>query len=206
MYSVIATYFGYLASLMLIIALLVNTEFKFRWFNILGCIIFIVYAIIIGAFPVLLTNSILLFINVFYLFKLYNKKEYFDVVAFNHDDLLVHKFLDFYQSDISIYFPEVHKEQLIGNLNFVVIRDLVIANVFSATITQNGDAAVVLNYTIKKFRDFKVGPYIFNKEKDFLISKGVKRVVYKTTPYKKHLDYLKAIGFLEKEGMMVKEL
>ncbi len=194
----ITPYFGYLASLCLIIALLVSNDLKFRWFNTLGNIFFIAYAIILGAFPVLLTNLILLGINAYYLIKVYRKQENFDMLEFNGNETMAQKFLQFYKKDIENYFPSFTTKQLEGNLNFVVTRDLVIANMFSANLNGNGDAMVVLNYTLQKYRDYKVGTYIFEKEKDFLIAKGVKRIIYTTVNNKNHLAFIKVMGFEKK--------
>ena len=195
----IAPYFGYLASLFLIIALLVNGDVKFRIYNILGTISFIIYGIIFSAWPVLLTNVILFFINVFYLNKLYKHKEDFELIEFSGEEKLAVKFLNFYNADIKTYFPDFKDAQLKGNLNFVVLRDLVIANIFSAEIMDNGDAVVSINYTLKKYRDYKVGKFIFKKEKNFLLLKGVKRIVYNSVHNANHMKYLKSFVF-EKQG------
>lgn len=200
-----AVYFGYLASLLLIIALLVNNDLKFRWYNLLGNISFITYGILLTAVPVLITNAILLIINIFYLVKVYSKKENFDLIEFSGDETLVFKFLQFYQKDIHFIFTDFEAKALKGNLNFVVLRDVVIANMFSANLQQNGDAVVLLNYTLLKYRDYKVGKFIFEKEKDFLQSKGVKRLVYKKVTNKKHEQFLKVMGFnwVEENGELL---
>lgn len=191
----IAPYFGYLASLCLIIALLVNNDLKFRWFNSIGNISFITYAVLLVAIPVLITNAILLCINLYYLIKIYSKQENFDLLEFKGDEKLTSKFIDFYRNDIAGYFPGFKQEDLQNNLNFVVTRDVVIANIFSASVSPNGDALVSLNYTLQKYRDYKVGSFIFEKEKDYLLSKGVKRIVYNEVINKGHLDFLKVSGF-----------
>jgi hypothetical protein len=191
----IAPYFGYLASLFLIIALLVNGNIKFRIYNILGTISFIIYGIIFSAWPVLLTNVILFFINVYYLNKLYAHKENFDLIEFSGNEKLTKKFLQFYKEDIKTYFPAFDEKHIKNNLNFVVLRDLVIANIFSCSVEVNGDAIIFINYTTKKYRDFKVGKYIFEKEKQYLISKGISRIVYKHAANKSHIHYLKTLGF-----------
>ena len=202
----IAPYFGYLASLFLIIALLANGDVKFRIYNSLGSISFIIYGIIFSAWPVLLTNLILFFINIYYLRKLYAYKEDFELIEFSGDEKLPLKFLHFYAVDIKIYFPDFKEEQLKGNINFVVLRDLVIANIFSAQVLENGDAVVALNYTTKKYRDFKVGKFIFEREKQYLISKGIKRIIYKHAANKSHIHYLKTLRFLAHEGGFAKQL
>ena len=171
MFQTIAPYLGYLASLLLAVALIVNNDLKFRWYNALGCLVFMIYAIIIGAIPVLLTNTILLVINVVYLVKVYRKKENFDLLEFEGSEKLIIKFLDFYKKDIDAYFPTVTPDMMKGKLNFVVIRDLVISNVFSATVHGNGDAEVIINYTLQKYRDYKVGRFIFEKGIEQLLLK-----------------------------------
>lgn len=200
----ITPYFGYLASLCLIIALLVNNDLKFRWFNTLGNVFFIVYAIILNAFPVLITNVILLCINAYYLIKVYRRQENFDMLEFRGDEKMAQKFLQFYQKDIAGYFPAFKPADLQNNFNFVVTRDLVIANMFSAEVSATGDATVVLNYTLQKYRDYKVGTYIFEKEKDFLIANGVKRIVYTAVANKNHQQFLTVMGFA-KEAINDKE-
>lgn len=195
MLHTIAPYFGYLASLLLIIALLVNNDLKFRWFNTAGNVAFIIYALIFIAVPVLITNSILLAINAYYLIKVYSNAEKFDLIEFKGEEKLVTKFLDFYAADIQSYFRGFQKEAMKDNLNFVVLRNLVIANMFSAVVNENGDAEVLINYTLKKYRDYKVGRFIFEKEKQFLTAKGVKRIVYKNVSNQKHLAFLKVMGF-----------
>ncbi len=196
----IAPYFGYFASLCLIVALLVKSDLKFRWFNTMGNISFIVYAILLLALPVLLTNIILLCINIYALVKIYGKQESFDMIEFDADEKLAAKFITFYQQDIAAYFPRFATEQLQDQLNFIVTRDLVIANIFSAALQQNGDAIVQLNYTTPKFRDFKVGSYIFEKEREYLLAKGINRIVYQQVQHKGHLKFLEVSGF-KKEVM-----
>ena len=202
----IAPYFGYLASLFLIIALLVNGDIKFRIYNILGTISFIIYGIIFSAWPVLLTNVILFFINIYYLRKIYAHKEDFELIEFSGEEKLALKFLHFNGEDIKTYFPDFKEAQLKGNLNLVVLRDLVMANIFSAQVLENGDAVVALNYTTKKYRDFKVGKFIFSKEKDFLFLKGVKQVVYTSVHNKSHIQYLSVLGFKKNKETYTKTL
>lgn len=194
MLAAVTPWFGYLASLCLIIALLVSNDLKFRYFNTAGNIFFITYAIILQAYPVLLTNLILLVINLVYLIKVYHRKEVFNLLEFKGDEKLAKQFLQFYQKDINTYFPQFDQSIMQGNLNFVITRDLVIANMFSASIT-GSDAEVALNYTVPKYRDYKVGMFLFEKEKDFLLSKGISRIVYTHVYNKNHGRFLKVMGF-----------
>lgn len=191
----IAQILGYLASVLLAISLMVNNDLKFRWLNTFGCLAFIVYGIMINALPVILTNSLLLLINSIYLIKIYRATETFDLLTFEPGVTLVQRFLSFYKSDIKTYFPQFDEIDKSHNLCFVVLRDLVIANIFTATLDDNGDAYVHLNYTVEKYRDYKVGKFIFNQERDFLASKGINRLVYTEQTGKQHQKFLQVMGF-----------
>lgn len=186
---------GYIASILLAISLIVNNDLKFRWLNTLGCLAFIIYGILISALPVILTNSLLLLINGIYLIKIYRTKENFDLLEFEPRVTLVNRFLSFYKEDIKNYFPEFQQIVPANNIRFVVLRDIVIANIFAATLQDDGTAEVNLNYTVAKYRDYKVGKFIFDKEKAYLISKGVKQLKYSQAINKKHQQFLTVMGF-----------
>jgi hypothetical protein len=165
MIDILPQVLGYIASILLAISLMVNNDLKFRWLNTLGCVAFILYGLFINAFPVILTNTLLLLINLFYLIKIYRATERFDLIEFKGDESLVLKFLSFYKKDIAHYFPAFTQNDSEQWIRFVVLRDLVIANMFIAQLTKEGVAVVQLNYTVSKYRDYKVGRYIFDEEK-----------------------------------------
>lgn len=186
---------GYLASALLACSLIVSNSLQFRWLNIFGCITFITYGILINAFPVLLANSILLCINIFQLVKLYTVKEKFEMLLIAPTDELAKKFLLFHQKDITNYFPEYTIDLNKKNIAFMVLRDLAIANIFIAELNENSMAEVIINYTVPQYRDFKVGRFIFEREKQYLISKGVQQIVYKKIFNKNHEEFIKVMGF-----------
>lgn len=197
--ELVGSLFGYLASVLLAISLIVTNDLRFRWVNSLGCLSFIVYGILINAFPIILTNSILLLINVYRLIRIYMTQETFDMVEFFDDSQYVKKFIKFYQSDISAYFPQFDGFDEQDNLRFVVLRDMAIANMFVAAVQPDGTAIVKINYTIPKYRDFQVGNYIFKRERVFLENKGVKRLVYDQAIHSNHARFLKVMGFKKRE-------
>jgi hypothetical protein len=191
----IAPYIGYLASLFLIISLSVNGDIKFRIYNLCGCICFIFYGFIFNALPVILTNTILLFINIYYINKLYKHREDFELIEISGNEKLVEKFIAFYKDDIGKFYPRFSAEQLKGNINFIVLRDLVITNIFSAKVLSNGDALVQINYTIKKYRDYKVSKFIFEKKQKELGAKGIKRILYENALAEKYATFFKVMQF-----------
>ena len=81
------------------------------------------------------------------------------------------------------------------DLKFVVLRDIVVANLFIATVDAGGNAFVKLNYTVARYRDYKVGRFLFEEGRDFLKNKGVKNIIYTNVHNAGHAKFIKAMGF-----------
>lgn len=187
---------GYLASALVALSLMVTKALKFRIFNLLGCIAFITYGIFIKAFPVILANSILLVINIYQLIKLYKIEEQFQLVSFDVNNKIVEKFVDFYSKDIQNYFPIFSlKKNNSTQLNFVVLRDIAIANIFIVNVHNNGNAIVQINYTVPQYRDHKVTKFILDTCNSILIENGIKKIIYQNISNKNYLHFLQIMGF-----------
>ena len=189
---------GYLASAFLALSLIVTNSFKFRVFNILGCLTFIVYGAFINAFPVILANSILLVINLYQLWRLTRIEEEFLFVPILPENRIVQKFLNYYSTDIKNYFPDFSFDSIKPNqISYVVLRDIAIANIFVAEVKENGNAIMKVNYTVPQYRDFKVTKFIIERESKTLHKHGVKKLVYESVFNPSHLKFLKVMEFSE---------
>lgn len=62
-------YLGYGASLAVLISMLMKDMTKFRVVNTLACIMFVIYSVIRKDNPIILLNSLVIIINLVYLFK-----------------------------------------------------------------------------------------------------------------------------------------
>src|SRR5690554_5866018 len=89
---------GYISSVIVAISLTMSSILKLRWINMIGAALFSAYGFAIGALPVALLNLFIVVTNIFYLFKIYSKKETFQVIKSNVEDALVQYFLDFNQA------------------------------------------------------------------------------------------------------------
>lgn len=195
MHVLITEGLGYLATFFLAISLMITNDLKFRWVNAMGCLSFILYGVFLNAIPLIISNALLLSINLYYLVKIYRTQEDFDLMEFKGDEKLILKFLSFYKKDISKYFPDYAHYPENDTVNFVILRDLVIANVFVGKRLDNGTVIVLLNYTLEKYRDFEIGKFLFKKKKLFLESKGIKRMEYPVVSNKGHQKFLKVMEF-----------
>lgn len=190
---------GYLAFVFLAISLLVTNDIKFRWINGLGGLSFVLYGLFINAFPIVLTNVVLFAINIYFLIKIYRRQEKFDLVEFNKEGALIPKFLSFYEKDIQKYFPEFKLSENENEVKFIVLRDIVVANIFVASLDKNGNAIVQINYTVPKYRDFKVGRFLFDEGKNFLKEKGIRKIIYLSVTNPAHEKFLRVMGFTHEQ-------
>lgn len=58
-------FIGIVGSLFVLLSFLFNGESRIRLLNAIGCIIFVIYGIFIGAFSVYFLNGVVLLINVY---------------------------------------------------------------------------------------------------------------------------------------------
>lgn len=188
-------YIGYIASICLAISILAKNNIKSRWYNLAGTIFFIVYGLMVKAIPVLVANGGLFFINIYQLYKLYSYKEQFKLIEITGDNAIANNFLKYYEADIALFFPNFSRTNTKNQLSFVVLRNMELANIFIATVNDKGQAFVELNYTIPKFRDYKVGRFIFNTKNTVLTQKSIHEIVYKPPIENSHQQFLLKMGF-----------
>ncbi len=190
---------GYLASVLLVVSLSLRNDLKFRWTNAAAATTFVIYGLLIDSMPITVTNAAVLLINIYYLYKIYtaSTEEDFQIVELEDTNALPSKFSTFYKEDLQSYFPEAASGVQQANFKAVVLRDMAIANLFCAKVHGDGTAEVLINYTIPRYRDYKVGTFIFEKEKNFLSSKGIRKIYYKSVSHKGHMDFIKKHGFKE---------
>lgn len=66
-------WFGYLASLFVLMSFLMRNITTLRYVNTLGCIFFVIYGVLLSSWPIIITNAAIIMVNFYYLFI--NKKE-----------------------------------------------------------------------------------------------------------------------------------
>jgi len=65
---------GYAASIMVAISLTMKDIIKLRILNFVGCALFTTYGLMIGSWPVVLTNSFIACVNIYFLAKMQQGK------------------------------------------------------------------------------------------------------------------------------------
>jgi len=64
----IVEWVGYFAMVTLMVSFLMKDIKNLRYINTVGCISFVVYGVMLGSYPVIITNAFIALVNMYYLF------------------------------------------------------------------------------------------------------------------------------------------
>lgn len=193
--------FGYIGSAFVVVSMLMSSIVKLRVINTVGCVVSVVYSIIVGAIPLALMNACLIVINVYNLVMLKKTSKKYDLVETNSDDAMMTYFVNKYESDIKQYFLEFNKTEVNGKKAYAVCCDGNMAGVIIGS-ENNGTFDVDIDYTSPVYRDCSVGKFLYSSLK----LKGITTLSFSKPYSKNHEDYLKKMGFESCENGFVKTI
>ena len=183
---------GYIASVLVAISLMMSSVLRLRMINLAGAIFFVVYGLLIEAYPVAAVNVVIVIINLYFLYNTLTNKEYFTLLEVASDSDYLRCFLDFYREEISRYLPDATISPAEGRFIVFVLRDLVPAGLFIGRPEGEG-LAIEVDFVIPPYRDFKIGRYLFHQAA-FFHHKGI-REMWTRPGSAKHSQYLRRMGF-----------
>ncbi|MGB7342021.1 MAG: hypothetical protein WBC91_24210 [Phototrophicaceae bacterium] len=189
---------GYAASALVAIALLMTSILRLRIINTIGAIVFVIYGLLIGAYPVAFVNFIIILINLYQLRKLSKLEDEFRLLDNDWESSYVQQFIDFHRDEIAKFYPSFFEKPLDpaeASIVIFVLRNMLPVGLFIANDTVNGQAVVKLDYVIPGYRDFKVGQYLYSQKTDFFKSRGITQLIsYSGNDV--HAQYLERMGFV----------
>ncbi len=187
-------WFGYVASGIIALSMTMSSIVKFRWINLAGALSFATYGFLIDAIPVTFLNGFIALVDVYYLGKIYSKKEHFETLEVRSDNRYLLRFLKFHNKEIQKFFPGFVYKPEMNSISFFVLRNMRVAGIFLAHRENNDTLKVGLDYVIPEYRDFKNGHYIYHRLRGRFIKEGLKKVVIPVYS-KKYAAYLKKMEF-----------
>jgi len=200
------TLFGYFASAIITLSMTMNSIVKFRWINLTGAISFATYGFFIDAIPVMVLNGFIASVDVFYLIRIYSKKELFGTLEVRGDNKYLLLFLEFHNKEIQKFFPGFKYNPAKNTISFFVLRDMNVAGIFLAHRENSHTLKVGLDYVVPQYRDYKNGHYIYHRLRNNFIEEEFKKVVVKSY-CNRYSKYLRKLGFqMVDENTFEKEL
>lgn len=188
---------GYGASAIVAIGLLMTSILRLRLFSLFGASIFVIYSLLIEAYPVAILNVVIILINIYQLRRLLNLEEEFSLLDVDVESSYLERFIDFHRVEIQQFSPEFLSKPLNkseAQIVIFILRNMLPVGLFIAKESEGGRAVVKLDYVIPGYRDFKVGQYLYRSKSDFFKSQGITRLIsYPGSDT--HEKYLKRMGF-----------
>ncbi|PSV44849.1 hypothetical protein [Photobacterium indicum] len=189
-------WFGYLASLVVLVSLTMTSIVKLRVINFTGCLLFAAFAYFIDSLPTMLMNLGIAGINVYFLYKIYSVKERFKLITASTDSEYFLHFIEMNKKDIEL---QVSREELrLSNTAFYMLRNNNIAGVLVGSKDENGVLNVLLDYVTEEYRDFKIGTYYFETNPEVIKNRGINTLHVRTSNVE-HRSYLETVGFKPSE-------
>lgn len=192
-------WFGYAASVVVAVSLMMSSIVKLRWYNLVGATAFSVYGFLIRAYPVGALNGFIALVDVYYLVQIYATRERLQLVRVPADSEYLRCFLDEYRTELTGLFPRFDFQVSPGQVGFYVLRNLVPACLFLGTPRGDGILEVDVDFVVPAYRDFKPGVFLFRENRDLFRRMGFRRIVARSTE-PRHDVYLRRIGFRPGEG------
>jgi hypothetical protein len=187
--------FGYVGSVIVVLSLMMSNLARLRALNFVGSAIFTVYSAIIGAWPLLAVNGFIALVDVYFLVRLYFKKDYFSINEQLDGELpFVQKFLAFYAKDIARFYPDFDLASVPGARVILVSRNMNPVAIFIYSWEGPHVLRIHLDYALPAFRDLKSIRWLFNDKLEAFRRDGALQFV--TLPAAAHRKYLKKMGFV----------
>lgn len=188
-------YIGYIGSVLVAVSLTMSNIRNLRIINLFGASTFATYGFFIHSYPVLFLNSFIVLTDIYYLFKLFTAKDYFNINdTLEPSDFFVHKFLNYHQVDIESFFPNFDLAKVEEPKIILISRNLRPVGMFIYQELDDGTLKIHLDYAIADYRDTRNVRYIFMTKKQELKEKGFHTFIAYSS-IKKHQKYLKKVGF-----------
>ncbi len=186
---------GYAASLLIIGSVSRTSILQLRILGFIGALTFMTYGLIIGAWPVALTNVVLAGLHGYFLIQMsLRTREFFTSLPLRKDSQYLRHFLEFYGDDIRDHQPGYEFVPADDQIRAFVLRDMAPAGVFIGRGCDDGSIEIELDYVIPKYRDLKVARYLYS-EQSGIFNQVRDRRIWTAAGSEAHVDYFERLGF-----------
>lgn len=183
---------GYLGSAFVVTSLAMRSIVRLRIVGLAGAVTFTVYGVLIDAWPVVLTNLVIVVIHSHFLREILTAKEYFRVLEVRQESEYLKYFLERHHDEIREIWPGFSFQPSHRLLALFILRDLVPAGLFIAEIEDEETICLQLDFAIPGYRDFKIGKYLY--ERGTLFERGFRQVIVEIGSDADE-EYLRRLGF-----------
>jgi hypothetical protein len=193
---------GLTGSLLVLLSMTMRRVKTLRFINLIGCVAFCAYGILIQSLSVTLLNLCTGVVNIVFLVKFHierTRPEAFDMLFKDpKNDEYIRRFVHYHAKDIKRFFPSFNPDPEIGSLVgtecCLILRETLPVSLVSLRKEEKG-ITVVLDYAIPAYRDLKNGIFFFETAASKIATLGTVFTAIAEVP--SHASYLRKLGFVE---------
>lgn len=186
---------GYLASALVAVSLLTSNVLRLRVLNLAGAVVFVIYAGLTRAWPVLAVNLFVAGIDLWHIIALKSKTDVFKLMPVGEGDPLLANFLAYHARGIWEFFPDFDLKGLKEPRCVFILRNLLPVGLFVYT-EEKPEVRIRLDYVAEDYRDLKSARFLFNRSHASETFAGFTHFCAAAAS-EKHAGYLRRLGFEE---------
>ncbi len=199
-------WFGYLASVVVLVSLAMRSIAKLRWINLAGSLLFAAYGFLIGSIPTGALNIGIAGINAYFLFKIYSTGEELVLIEANLASPYFRHFWNTNRGEILRLFGDVPLSS--DKRAFYFLRNNITAGILVGHEMDDTDFCIDIDFVTREYRDFKLGRYFIAGGRLATVMPRMHRLRARPSSAI-HRRYLKKLGFVEADqrtGLLEREL
>lgn len=190
-------WFGYAASVVILVSLTMNSIVRLRWINFAGAVMFSTFGFLIGSVPTGSLNLGIAGIDLYYLWKIYHAKEEFAIVEADLDSRYFNHFWTVNRDDIARIFGEVTFGR--ASRAFYFLRNNHTAGILVGHEADDDTFCIDIDYVTPQYRDLKIGQHFIAESRIRSVLPRMNRL-RTSADVGIHEKYLRRLGFAEVPG------
>ncbi|WP_353081204.1 GNAT family N-acetyltransferase [Tessaracoccus lapidicaptus] len=182
---------GYLASALIVVSLAMTSVVRLRIISLLGSLAYTVYGSLIGAWPVVIANGVIVLLNIWNLRKEFRRPGDLGVASIDASAPFLEDFLKHHLPDIHRHMPEFEAQK--ANTAYVYMREGMPAGAVMG-VREGTNLHLTLDYVLPAFRDSRLGKWLYREGAGALTKEGITTLTA-SPGVALHRDYLVEVGF-----------
>lgn len=184
---------GYVASALVVLSLAMTSVVRLRAISLAGSVIFVVYGVLIGSIPIVITNAAIAVLNVWFLRAELGHGRALGASPVPADAPFLADFVTHHLADIRRFQPNFVMPTGPDAFALVLLRDGLPAGALVGR-RHGHELEILLDHVVAAYRDSRLGTWLFGPGAKVFRAEGIDRLV--TSPgTEHHRSYLESMGF-----------
>lgn len=183
---------GYIASALVVTSLAMTSVVRLRLISLIGSFAFIGYALLIESVPIVITNTVIAGLNIWFLSRELGGGRDLGAVVVPVESPFLADFLASHADEIKTFQPEFETADT-PNFALVLTRDGLPAGVVLGDRSDHR-LDITLDYVMRSYRDSRLGNWLYGDGARIFRSAGI-GVLASSSGNETHSGYLERVGF-----------